>query len=377
VKNFAYSISIFALISVLFSIKSYSFNCSEEQKKHILQRFTSNNTKHWKSLCGSGAREITLRSFDGELCDKREFKAAIEKCINAHIAGFKQSKCYAKYQQTYWQMLEKANVSQNTASKDILVALQIVAMQSPFRKALEEGQKNIDYNSPIDNSIIRLYANNIADIKIIYANKYTLALGAHDTVYIAFSGIQSLGEMVKIGSNVLTARDKKQLGPGYAHRGFKKIFDKIWPELNQKLIEYAQSIKQNITYRISGFSMGGALATLTGLKIAHSLEALQGDKDNIFIITFGMPRMLSKKIAESYDEHLGKNTLRVFLENDPIPNQTPRYFYHVGEPLFINIGSDRNKYKNSHRFYTSFIIHKELEEKYLQNIWDNGPYAEN
>lgn len=149
--------------------------------------------------------------------------------------------------------------------------------------------------------------------------------------------------MLRYAVNIYASRDLMGVfGGGRAHKGFKEVYKKEWDTLYTSLYLYATSIRKNprdFKYRISGYSMGGALATMTALRIATLIfggTANLGDR--LKVVTFGMPKALDSQAAAYYECLLGLNTVRTHIKNDwvpPLPRKI-RGFYHVGIDLFLD-----------------------------------------
>lgn len=99
---------------------------------------------------------------------------------------------------------------------------------------------------------------------------------------------------------------------GMVHGGFNQTIQKIWPEMNRILVKNSD-ISQTF---FVGFSRGGALATLAGLKWAIYGKAS-------YVYTFGQPRVGNKKFIQFIDEIKNLNILRLLNQDDIIGRLPP------------------------------------------------------
>jgi hypothetical protein len=110
-------------------------------------------------------------------------------------------------------------------------------------------------------------------------------------------------------------------GVGRAHRGFANRLAESWDLIYQDIYDYAaqKGCEMNaLNFLIAGHSMGGAMATLAGLRLAawsfdKNQEAI---KQHIHVITFGSPRVLDVQSAAYYTQLLGEVSLRVIHDGE-------------------------------------------------------------
>ncbi|CAB4374987.1 unnamed protein product [Rhizophagus irregularis] len=95
----------------------------------------------------------------------------------------------------------------------------------------------------------------------------------------------------------------------------------------------------------TGHSLGGALATLSALDAIHKAPEL-AKNENLFLTTFGQPRVGDKKFAKFVDENI--KAIRTIVRGDPIPRLPPSWpipfigsYKHFGEELYI-VNPDQN-----------------------------------
>ncbi|MFV9876104.1 MAG: lipase family protein [Rickettsiales endosymbiont of Dermacentor nuttalli] len=123
---------------------------------------------------------------------------------------------------------------------------------------------------------------------------------------------------------------------GMCHKGFYDEFKSSWQFAYKKLNDYAKEQGLDISdldINLTGHSMGGALAKIAALW----LNKKAGVK-NIYVATFGDPRVFDFTASQIYNESLGEFTLRVTQHRqDPVPTvpQGILGFAHVGQQLRI------------------------------------------
>jgi len=100
---------------------------------------------------------------------------------------------------------------------------------------------------------------------------------------------------------------------GRVNSYYHKAFNGLWPSVVTALIG-ARS--QGYSIVVTGFSLGGALATITGLKVVG--DGLQ-TSDNVYLLTYGSPRVGNGNFAKNVDK-LVKFRHRVVNQGDPIPH---------------------------------------------------------
>ncbi|PKK62400.1 alpha/beta-hydrolase, partial [Rhizophagus irregularis] len=128
------------------------------------------------------------------------------------------------------------------------------------------------------------------------------------------------------------------------HRGFLDAWKQIQPQVTDDLV---QLIRENPTFQVgfTGHSLGGALATLSALDAIHKAPEL-AKNENLFLSTFGQPRVGDKKFAKFVDENI--KAIRTIVRGDPIPRLPPSWpipfigsYKHFGEELYI-VNPDQN-----------------------------------
>jgi len=135
-------------------------------------------------------------------------------------------------------------------------------------------------------------------------------------------------------------KDKKV----YVHSGFLEEIDKIWDSSSENnILNDINQYAKNLPIWVTGHSLGGAMATLAGMK--YSFEA---------ITTFGEPRV-GRNIDSVFQ---AKKHLRYVNGDDPVTKLPPAlfsYYKHHGENKSIadEDGKTNMIYDHSIIYYTS------------------------
>jgi triacylglycerol lipase len=147
---------------------------------------------------------------------------------------------------------------------------------------------------------------------------------------------------------------------GSVHRGFSEALDDVWDEIVTLLPQF-QDKKQPIF--LTGHSMGGALATMTAVRLGEKYyQHIQG------IYTFGCPRMGDGKFVENYDKIFNDRTFRMVNHRDIVTRLAPRSFgyQHVGGCWFFD---SEGKLHNDIRYWQQFLeTAKGTREEFLNVV---------
>ncbi len=154
---------------------------------------------------------------------------------------------------------------------------------------------------------------------------------------VAFRGSQARVDDWTVDLNILPDEDCREVA---LHRGFDAALDTVWDELCERL--------KGCLFRhlwITGHSLGGALAVLTGYRLStdKTLKELAGKLRGV--VTFGQPRVGDWRFASDYEQlrtlddetSLGLRTFRVVNKDDVVPRMPPPQlgFRHVGRIVYI------------------------------------------
>lgn len=160
---------------------------------------------------------------------------------------------------------------------------------------------------------------------------FGLIVGNGTNVVVAFRGTHEDREWVEGLTYGLTP----WVG-GRAHKGFVRLLDGVWQQVLAGLYD-ARAHERRLW--VTGHSVGGALATLAGLRLEHEGFDVQA------VYTFGAPPVVDAQAAEAFR----CTVYRVVNNEDAIPAFSwPTLFdtyAHAGERLFLTasgaVGSKR------------------------------------
>lgn len=134
--------------------------------------------------------------------------------------------------------------------------------------------------------------------------------------HLVFRGTDDALDML---SNVDT-RQVDFLG-ARVHRGFLSRYQAVRAKIAHFLGAHAFD-----SLLVTGHSMGGALASLAALDLAHALPP----SVRVACVTFGSPRVGDARFAALFADRLGVDHWRVFHDQDPVPMVPMGPFYqHV------------------------------------------------
>lgn len=108
---------------------------------------------------------------------------------------------------------------------------------------------------------------------------------------------------------------------------FYNAFRNVWPPLEADLIRL-RSLYPGYRVWVTGFSLGGAIASLASAYIVHNGLA---ESSQVYLYTFGMPRVGDYAYA-TYHDQLVPNSWRIVRQKDPVP-QVPSKI-HIGNHFF-------------------------------------------
>lgn len=118
--------------------------------------------------------------------------------------------------------------------------------------------------------------------------------------------------------------------PGKIHHGFAGALESIWPPL---LAALNQIKGQRVLFHITGHSLGGALATLTALRIARlRIFPVQS------VHTYGSPRVGDETFVREFDASFSGRAFRIVNNEDLVTRIPPREsgYEHVSEIIYID-----------------------------------------
>ncbi|WP_353285313.1 lipase family protein [Wolbachia endosymbiont (group A) of Beris morrisii] len=158
-------------------------------------------------------------------------------------------------------------------------------------------------------------------------------------ITIAYRGSRNVFDYMKDFEIILTSSDGLLPEGGKIHSGFYSLFKDSWDSVYEILRGYANDQQLEIKdfkINLTGHSMGGAIANIAAL----CLSVREGAED-LHVATFASPRVFDPSAAKVYEERLGKKTIRVVNQSDPIPSLLlgSMGYKHVGEQLRVKSDS--------------------------------------
>jgi triacylglycerol lipase len=140
------------------------------------------------------------------------------------------------------------------------------------------------------------------------------------SVLLAFRGTQSVANCLTDMEASLVSRPQY---PGKVHSGFAKAVDEVLPSV-QKLLPPSS---RTASVWITGHSLGGAMATLTSVRLAKAGYPVRA------VYTYGSPRIGDRFFRRNY--HLPN--YRFVCDNDLVPHLPFKWCYkHVGRPKLMD-----------------------------------------
>lgn len=147
---------------------------------------------------------------------------------------------------------------------------------------------------------------------------------------------------------------------GYVHSGFSKALDDVWGDIITQIPLFQD---QNQPIFLTGHSFGGALATMTGVRLGEKyyqqIKALY---------TFGCPRVGDRNFADNYDKIFSNRTFRMVNHRDIVTRLAPRIFgyRHVGGCWFFDC---EGRLHNDIRYWKEFLeAVKGTKEEFLNVV---------
>ncbi|MEV0411127.1 lipase family protein [Streptomyces sp. NPDC050448] len=156
---------------------------------------------------------------------------------------------------------------------------------------------------------------------------YTMA-GDH-MIVVAFRGTEPV-QLKDWLSDVTTPPWPGPAGTGYVHYGFAEALQSVFPEIAKGITELRD---RGQTVFLSGHSLGGALAMLTGARLHLEDPRLRADG----VYTYGQPRTCDRMLAKAYNTAFAKRMYRFVNNNDIVPQLPPEpVFHHVDALRYID-----------------------------------------
>lgn len=205
------------------------------------------------------------------------------------------------------------------------------------KKKINDIDEMLQYATDIYNSIHiadHFYSDKESDLQVgIYINKDT------HKIIISFRGTESLKD-ITTDLKVIKVKYDENIR---VHKGFyDQLFrSNIYNEFYNQLKELIEQYNYNIY--ITGHSLGGALSSLFTYRLASEYT-------NLIInnITFASPRIGNYYWKKAFNSMTNINTLRVYVNSDPIPLTPSFNYWHIGKKLKLRSGN-LFYYVNDHR----------------------------
>jgi len=184
-----------------------------------------------------------------------------------------------------------------------------------YSKNPAECVKNIKELASGDWQLVKVHETECSPVPFLNSKcQYIILKSAVNKQYIiAFRGTVGKDQFIEqfLGSH--TVGFEKY---GNVNFYFQKAFRELWPSV-QATVSNAK--KEGYSVVVTGFSLGGALATITALKVVDSGYSTS---ENTYLLTFGAPRVGNSKFAESVEKTL-KYRHRVVNQADLVPHIPP------------------------------------------------------
>ncbi len=146
-----------------------------------------------------------------------------------------------------------------------------------------------------------------------------------DAIVVAFAGTDPA-----VWQNIITDASVVGTGASETHAGFAAAASVVWNDIQSAITSTSKPVF------VTGHSLGGALAALSGLRAAES-QVLPAAG-----YLFGTPRVGNANFAERYNTLLGERTFRLVHGSDAVACVPPPKlgFRHVGRMLSCKSGGN-------------------------------------
>lgn len=118
------------------------------------------------------------------------------------------------------------------------------------------------------------------------------------------------------------------------HKGFAAAYRAVASQLLMN-VKKLQDQKRRVVF-ITGHSLGGALATICSLDLFLRLGLT---RDEIFVSTFGAPRVGNKAFWNIYDDNIPTHW-RIVIGPDVVAKLPKVGYYHVGRKVLLTVDGD-------------------------------------
>lgn len=201
-----------------------------------------------------------------------------------------------------------------------------------------------------------------------------------DVIHIVFRGTlpkQVRSEVLQDLKRGFATFDLIQGNQLLIHRGiygiYKIIRDNILPNLNKVMKNYKRMNNNNIKkISLTGSSLGGALATICALDFkTEKRNGLFYDRLReleINVCTIMSPKIFNEPLKDRYDRLLSKNTIRIFIQHDPVPDNPQDDTWvdtgYLGGKILYHHVDNRYDLPPKNQFRLNAQIH-DIDESYI------------
>jgi predicted lipase len=175
--------------------------------------------------------------------------------------------------------------------------------------------KNIKELASGDWQVVKVHETECSPVPFLssYCQYIILKSVANKQYIIAFRGTVGNDQLIE---QFLNKDAVKFENYGKVNDYFQKAFKELWPSV-QATVSNAK--KDGYSVVVTGFSLGGALATITALKVVDSGYSAS---ESTYLLTFGSPRVGNDKFAAAVERALMYRH-RVVNKADLVPHIPP------------------------------------------------------
>jgi predicted lipase len=167
-------------------------------------------------------------------------------------------------------------------------------------------------------------------------NERPLMVESFGTLFIAISGTDSPTDVL---SDLQVHRVSFRYG-GHVHGGFEDVYRRVAHQVLARAANATDIV-------VCGHSMGGAVANLLALAIAHEFPQAV-----LRVYTFGAPGCGDGTFKRLY-KRMVPRSLRVINDHDPIPLACNWFYHHV--PAKLHLGGDGRRLKRLKSFWLRLL----------------------
>lgn len=156
----------------------------------------------------------------------------------------------------------------------------------------KESYKTLVFSGPSEGFVYtKTLSNILSDVE-----GYVGYLPSDSSIFVVFRGTDSLRNLVMDADATSSAYDvSPECGDCKVHTGFYNAVNSVWNGLHKEVTRL-QALYPNFEVKVTGHSMGAAMAQLTGLRLNTS-----GIKS--YMINFGQPRVGNEAYANFANEN--------------------------------------------------------------------------